>query len=86
MGWRFYKSVKILPGVRLNFSKSGISTSLGRPGATVNIRSRKLRGTVGLPGSGLSYSKEVSLAGDEETATPPPRTGGVGMLRRLFGR
>ena len=57
MGFRFRKSIRLLPGVRLNISKSGFSTSVGRPGATINIGKRGVRGTVGLPGSGLSYSE-----------------------------
>ncbi len=57
MGWRFRRSVKILPGVRLNFSGSGVSASLGRPGSTVNIGDRGTCGTVGLPGTGISYSR-----------------------------
>lgn len=57
MGWRFRNSVKILPGVRLNFSKSGISTSVGGPGATLNFGKHGTRSTLGLPGSGISYSK-----------------------------
>lgn len=56
MGFRFRKSVKIAPGIRLNLSRSGISTSFGRPGATVNVGRGKTRATVGIPGSGLSYS------------------------------
>lgn len=58
MGFRFRKSIKLLPGVRVNLSKSGVSTSIGRPGATVNLRRGKVKTTVGLPGSGLSYSNE----------------------------
>ena len=56
MGFRFRKSVRILPGVRVNLSKSGISASIGGIGATVNIGSRGTRTTVGVPGTGLSYS------------------------------
>ena len=37
MGWRFHKSFKVLPGVRLNVGKKGISTSIGPKGAKVNI-------------------------------------------------
>jgi len=33
MGLRLRKSIKILPGVKLNISKSGISTSIGVRGA-----------------------------------------------------
>ena len=55
MGFRFRRSVRLLPGVHLNFSKSGASLSLGRRGATVNLSRRGVRETVGIPGSGLSY-------------------------------
>lgn len=56
MGFRFRRSVRLAPGVRLNFSKSGVSTSVGGRGATVNLSKHGTRTTVGLPGTGLSYS------------------------------
>ncbi|WP_407074381.1 DUF4236 domain-containing protein [Psychrobacter sp. CAL346-MNA-CIBAN-0220] len=63
MGFRFRKSIKIVPGVRLNLTKKGISSlSVGKRGATVNIGKKGTRGTVGLPGSGLSYSSYQSHA------------------------
>lgn len=66
MGFRFRKTIKLLPGVRLNLSKSGISTSIGVPGATVNISDKGTRGTVGLPGTGISYSEQLSGKGAGE--------------------
>lgn len=57
MGFRFRQVLRVFPGLRLNLSKSGVSTSLGGHGATVNLSKKGMRGTVGLPGSGLSYSK-----------------------------
>ena len=61
MGFRFRKSIKILPGVKINLSKKGISSvSVGRPGATVNISTDgKTRATVGVPGTGISYQKRL---------------------------
>lgn len=59
MGVRFHRSVRLLPGVRINFSKSGASLSLGGKGLTYNIGSKRNRATVGIPGSGLSYSKTM---------------------------
>lgn len=56
MGFRFRKSISIIPGVRVNLSKSGVSTSVGKPGATVNFSTRGTRTTIGLPGTGVSYS------------------------------
>jgi hypothetical protein len=59
MGWLlFRRSFRIIPGVRLNISKTGISTSVGTRGATVNIRGDSVRETIGVPGTGLSYSDE----------------------------
>lgn len=60
MTLRFRKSIKIMPGVRLNASLSGLSATVGRRGASVNIGKRGVRGTVGVPGSGLSYSERLS--------------------------
>lgn len=59
MGFRFRKSINVLPGVKLNISKSGISTSVGGRGATVNFSKRGTRTTVGIPGTGISYSTMV---------------------------
>lgn len=57
MGFKFRKSIKILPGVRVNVSNKGVnSVSVGRRGAKVNISKKGIRNTVGIPGSGLSYS------------------------------
>jgi hypothetical protein len=59
MGWRFRRTVRILPGVRLNLSKSGVSTSIGVRGATINLGKRGAKATIGLPGTGISYSTPI---------------------------
>jgi hypothetical protein len=56
MGWRFYRRIKILPGITLNFSKSGPSISIGRRGAHFTFGSRETRETLGIPGTGVSYT------------------------------
>jgi hypothetical protein len=56
MGFRFHRSIKILPGIRLNFGKRGVSTSIGVRGAHVTFGKTGTRTTVGLPGSGISYT------------------------------
>jgi hypothetical protein len=53
---RRHRSIKLLPGLRLNFGKRGISTSIGVRGAHVTFGRTGTRTTVGLPGSGMSYS------------------------------
>lgn len=60
MGLRFRKSVKICKGVKVNFSKSGASLSLGGRGHSMNFGGRGTRATVGIPGTGLSYSTKLT--------------------------
>lgn len=56
MGLRFQRRVRLLPGVHLNFSRSGVGVSIGGRGAHVGITARRQRYTsVGLPGTGISY-------------------------------
>ena len=60
MGLRYRKSVRICKGVRVNFSKSGASMSVGGRGHTVNFSNKGTKTTVGIPGTGLSYSTVTS--------------------------
>ncbi|MFM0173652.1 DUF4236 domain-containing protein [Paraburkholderia sediminicola] len=62
MGWGFRKSIKIAPGIRINLSKSGISTSLGGKGFTYNTRGRV---TTSIPGTGIRYT--TSLKGGKSS-------------------
>lgn len=64
MGFRFRKSFKIAPGVRVNVGKKSVGISAGVKGARVSVNSsgRKTT-TVGLPGTGLSYSKTEKIGG-----------------------
>jgi len=63
MGYfRFRKTFSILPGVRINLSKTGVSGSLGGHGATLNVGHGKENVTLGVPGKGLSYRTPASTA------------------------
>ena len=56
MGLRFRKSISIIPGVKLNFGKSGMSVSTGVPGFRKTFHtSGRVTTSVGIPGTGLSY-------------------------------
>lgn len=57
MGLRFRKSFKIAPGVKVNLNKKSAGVTIGTKGAhyTVNT-SGKRTASVGIPGTGLSYS------------------------------
>ncbi|MGB8423723.1 DUF4236 domain-containing protein, partial [Paraburkholderia sp.] len=64
MGWSFRKRIKIAPGVRINLSKSGISTSVGGRGVTYNTRGRV---TTSIPGTGVRYTHNLKAG---RTARP----------------
>ena len=79
MGFRFQKRIRLFKGLTLNLSKKGSSLTVGRPGASVNIRGSKVSGSVGIPGSGVSYRETIS---DGERQSQPRQSGGLG--RTLF--
>lgn len=60
MGWRYRKRIKILPGIHINISKSGISTNVGVKGASVTFGPKGTYVNTGLPGSGLYRRDKVS--------------------------
>lgn len=56
MGFRFQKRIKLMPGITLNLSRKGVSTSLGTTGARVTLGHGQQRITTGIPGSGISHT------------------------------
>ncbi len=60
MGFRFFRRVRVIPGLRLNLSKSGVSASIGTQGAWFTIGRKGTRTTVGLPGTGLYWTEAKS--------------------------
>lgn len=68
MGINFRKRKKILPGVYLNFSKNGISTTVGPRGANVNFGKNGAYLNIGIPGTGI-YSRQK--IGSENGGRPP---------------
>lgn len=57
MGIRYRKRIKLLPGVNINISKSGVSTTIGPKGCSVNIGKNGTYLNTGIPGTGI-YSRE----------------------------
>lgn len=95
MGLRFYKRMRIAPGLTANLSPSGASLSVGARGAHVTVGPGGTRATVGVPGTGIYYTHQ-------ERGKPPGSEGApsrvpdpvpepylanrlrVGWLRRMF--
>ena len=84
MGFRFRRSARLGP-LRFNFAKGGLSSiSVGGRGASFNIpvnRSGGTRSTVGLPGTGLSWS--VEHTSDRPTVNTAGPAAGLPNSRRL---
>jgi hypothetical protein len=78
MGYfRFRRSFRLFPGLRINLSKSGVSTSVGRRGLWFTIGPRGTRETIGIPGTGLSYTEQQPA---QTTPAPAGPTLGRALL------
>lgn len=56
---RFRRRVKLFPGVYLNFSKTGISTTVGVPGASINFSKQGSFLNTGIPGTGIYDRQKI---------------------------
>ena len=64
MGIQFRKRLKIAPGITFNFSKSGISFTIGIRGACINLSKNGISTNVGIPGTGVNFRKKIPLPKD----------------------
>ena len=73
MGWSFRESIKILPGIRLNFSRRGVGASIGTRGLHLGFgggRAPRITGGIGP----LHYYQSLgSNRGDHHRAVPTRR-------------
>lgn len=60
MGWNFRRSIKIAPGIRLNFSNRGMGYSIGPRGNKLSVSpTGRVTRSVGIPGTGIRYTKVI---------------------------
>jgi hypothetical protein len=85
MGWRFRKSFKVIPGLRLNLSKSGLSASIGGAPVTLNIGQHGLMGTVSIPGTGISYRQHFASEANPHAPNLPSQPDPPFILPSLPG-
>ncbi len=60
MALKFRRRQKLFPGIYLNFSSKGVSTTIGIKGLNVNIGKKGAYLNSGLPGTGLYDRKKIS--------------------------
>jgi len=83
MGWFLRKSFRLLPGVRINISKSGPRVSVGVPGARASI---DLEGKTRLYGGmgPIRYQKTATIGPNNKPGT---KGGGLlGFIKGMFSR
>ena len=91
MAFRFWRRLKIAPGVTLNLGKSGGSLSFGPRGAKLTLGPHGRRTSVGIPGTGLFYTstsgRSRHRSGNGAPHAPKVRSEDrltLGFFRRLF--
>jgi tetratricopeptide (TPR) repeat protein len=87
MSYRFFRRMRIAPGLTVNLSKSGPSLSVGGRGGHVTLGgSRGRRTTIGLPGTGLYWTTTHRQAPSRSRGSVATRAGQkltLSFFRRL---
>ena len=79
--FRFRRSIKIAPGIRWNLGKRSSSISFGGKGFHYTVGGpRGSRTTVGIPGTGLSYTETSG----HSSRSPEENTGCTGCLGQII--
>lgn len=74
MAWRFRKRIKIVHGIHLNLSKSGVSTTIGARGASVSVGSNGTYLNTGIPGTGIYNRTKISTSNNSTMHTNETQT------------
>ncbi|MBQ7647598.1 MAG: DUF4236 domain-containing protein [Paludibacteraceae bacterium] len=69
MGINYRKRISLGPGVKLNISKNGVSTTIGPKGGNVNIGKNGIYVNSSIPGSGL-YARQKVSSSKSSSSTP----------------
>lgn len=83
MGFRFRKSFKVMPGVRVNVGKKGISSvTVGKRGASISTGKQGTHANLGIKGTGLSY--RTKLGGKQSTQADSGQPRRIGFFTMII--
>jgi hypothetical protein len=88
MGLRFRKSIKLAPGVKLNFGKKSAGISIGGKYGGVSYNNKTgTRARVSAPGTGLSYTTKIDDSKKHKTSTTSRNNNGSCLMSclKIFG-
>jgi len=72
MSWRFRKTFKVLPGVKLNLTRHGLSATLGAAPFSVNVGPRGVYRNISIPGTGVWSRERLDLPSTHQPPRPQP--------------
>lgn len=81
MAWNYRKRIKIVPGINLNFSKKGVSTSVGPKGAKISFGRNGTYLNTSIPGTGLYNRQKIS--GSNPSSIQENNNNGSGCLGNI---
>jgi hypothetical protein len=79
MSWRFRKTFKVLPGVKLNLTARGLSATLGAAPFSVNIGPKGVYRNVSIPGTGIWDRQRIGGPSQPSGVEPPSADDGSGV-------
>ena len=74
MSWRFRKTFKLLPGVKLNLTAHGLSATLGAAPFSINVGPRGVYRNVSIPGTGIWDRQRIGSPSSQPSGIQPPTT------------
>ena len=72
MAWSYRKRINIAPGVRLNVSKKGVSSTFGVRGASITTGQNGTYLNTGIPGTGIYNRQKIGGSNRTKTNLPVP--------------
>lgn len=84
MGWSWRKRKTLIPGVRLNFGKRGISTTIGPRGASMTFGPNGTYLNTSIPGTGLYNRQRIGGKNNMNTSTTTDNSGCKGIFFGLL--
>ena len=79
MSWRFRKSFKVIPGVKLNLTARGLSATFGAAPFSINVGPRGVYRNVSIPGTGIWDRQRIGGPSSQPSSGQPPSADGPGV-------
>ena len=79
MSWRFRKSFKVIPGVRLNLTARGLSATFGAAPFSINVGPKGVYRNVSIPGIGIWDRQRIGGPSSQPSSNQLPFAEGPGV-------